>query len=51
MHYGLVAGLVGAALIVLLVLQNFYIMHSLSKVRSQLRTMMRTVNTPWKEPN
>ena len=51
MHYGLIAGLVGAAVIVLLVLQNFYIMHSLNKVRSQLRTLMRTVNTPWKEPN
>jgi len=49
-HYGLIAGLIGAAVIVLLVLQNFYIMHSLGKARSQLRAMMRTLNDPWKEP-
>ena len=49
-HYGMIAGLVGAALILLLVLQNFYIMHSLNKVRSQLRGVMRTLSDPWKEP-
>ena len=49
-HYGILAGLVGAAVIILLVLQNFYIMHSLNKIRSQLRTLMRTSNDPWKSP-
>jgi hypothetical protein len=49
-HYGLIAGVICAAVIVLLVLQNFYIMHSLSKTRSQLRAIARTLNTPWKEP-
>ena len=45
-HYGLIAGVIGAAIIVLLVLQNFYIMHSLNGVRSQLRAMARTLKEP-----
>jgi hypothetical protein len=47
-HYGLIAAILAMGIIVLLLLQNFYIMHSLKKLRRQIQALTRRLNEPWK---
>ena len=40
-HFGILGGLVGLAIAALLLLQNFYLMYALSKIRGELRMVSR----------
>lgn len=40
-HYGVLGGLVGLAIVVLLLMQNFYLIYALRSLQTELRTAMR----------
>jgi hypothetical protein len=43
-HYGVIGGLLGLALVAVLVIQNFYLIYALRSARRELRTILRRLN-------